>query len=228
MINVNEDLQTSEPIVTKKTYTIGLDLGQSKDFTALIILETLRSPGREDIYNIRNLERTRGTPYIVIVDRVKEIMHKLPGATLVVDQTGVGAQVVDMFRKANLNPAWVLIHGGATESCAGRTYNVPKRNLVGVVQVPHQNKRLQIADNPLREILVQELLNFKVKIDPETAHDSYSAWRENDHDDLVLATALAIWWAEQYVEPIRFSITTIRRTYEDIMKEDGYRCGLSF
>ena len=221
------DLPTPEPIVTKN-YTIGLDLGQSKDYTALIILETLRSPGREDIYNIRNLERTRGTPYTTIVDRTKEIMHKLPGATLVVDQTGVGAPVVDMFRKANLNPAGVLIHGGATESRAGRTYNVPKRNLVGVVQVPLQNKRLQIADNPLREILVQELLNFKVKIDPETTHDSYSAWRENDHDDLVLATALAIWWAEQYVEPIRFSMAPIRRTYDDILKENDSQYGHSF
>jgi Terminase RNaseH-like domain len=220
------DIPTPEPIVTK-TYTIGLDLGQSKDYTALVILETLRSPGREDIYNIRNLERTRGTPYTEVVDRVKEIMHKLTGATLVVDQTGVGAPVVDMFRKANLNPAGVLIHGGATESHEGHTYKVPKRNLVGVVQVPLQNKRLQIADSPLREILVQELLNFKVKIDPETAHDSYSAWRENDHDDLVLATALAIWWAAQYVEPLRFSIAPIRRTYDDILKENDYRYGCS-
>jgi hypothetical protein len=28
-----------------------------------------------------------------------------------------------------------------------------------------------------------------------TAHDSYEAWREGDHDDLVLATALACWRA---------------------------------
>jgi hypothetical protein len=221
------DLPTPEPIVTK-TYTIGLDLGQSKDYTAIIVLETLRSPGKEDLYNVRNLERTRGTPYTEVVDRVKKIVHKLPGATLAVDQTGVGAPVVDMFRKANLDPAGVLIHGGATESRAGRTYNVPKRNLVGVVQVPLQNKRLQIADNPLREILVQELLNFKVKIDTETAHDSYSAWREGDHDDLVLGVALAIWQAGQHVEVIHLPTTAIVRTYDDIRKEDGYRCGLSF
>jgi len=35
-----------------------------------------------------------------------------------------------------------------------------------------------------------------VKIDPRTAHDSYSHWREGDHDDLVLATALACWFRE--------------------------------
>ena len=27
----------------------------------------------------------------------------------------------------------------------------------------------------------------------ETAHDSYGAWREGQHDDLVLALALALW-----------------------------------
>jgi hypothetical protein len=123
-------------------------------------------------------------------------MGKLPGAALVVDQTGVGAPVVDMFNKAGLSPVGVLIHGGSNESREVRTWHVPKRNLVAVVQVPLQNKRLQIADGPLRDILINELLNFKVKIDPVTAHDSYSAWREAEHDDLVLAVALAIWWAD--------------------------------
>jgi hypothetical protein len=45
--------------------------------------------------------------------------------------------------------------------------------------------------------LVRELENFKVKVNIHTAHDSYETWRESDHDDLVLALALAFWWAEQ-------------------------------
>jgi hypothetical protein len=48
----------------------------------------------------------------------------------------------------------------------------------------------------LASVLQAELLNFKVKIDPQTAHDSYSSWRESDHDDLVLSVALAAWFAE--------------------------------
>ncbi len=49
----------------------------------------------------------------------------------------------------------------------------------------------------LGPILQQEMLNFKVKIDPQRAHDSYSAWREADHDDLILSVALAAWYGEQ-------------------------------
>jgi hypothetical protein len=43
--------------------------------------------------------------------------------------------------------------------------------------------------------LREEMLNFKRKINLKTAHDSYEHWRESDHDDLVLATALACWGA---------------------------------
>lgn len=47
----------------------------------------------------------------------------------------------------------------------------------------------------LSDVLVRELQNFRVKINLETAHDSYAAWREGDHDDLVLAVCLALWAA---------------------------------
>jgi len=48
------------------------------------------------------------------------------------------------------------------------------------------------------------------KIHPETAHESFSAWREQAHDDLLLALALCTWWGETRghlrggVLPIRF------------------------
>jgi hypothetical protein len=49
---------------------------------------------------------------------------------------------------------------------------------------------------PEAETLRRELQSFRVKIDPKTAHDSYSHWREKEHDDLVLATALAAWFRQ--------------------------------
>jgi hypothetical protein len=62
-----------------------------------------------------------------------------------------------------------------------------------------QNGQLKIAqDMPLAETLRNELLNFKVKINISTAHDSYEAWREGDHDDLVLSVALACWAGERF------------------------------
>lgn len=181
-------------------FFVGLDLGQSSDYTALSVLDRV-APGNEASYQVRHLERVRGVPYPQIVAKVTEIMRSpaLTGqAALVVDQTGVGAPVVDLFRQAGLDPVGVLIHGGDKASHEGDTWRVPKRDLVGSLQVLFQGGRLKISRKlPLASALQNELLNFKVKIDPVTAHDSYSAWREADHDDLVLSVAMAAWWAEQ-------------------------------
>ena len=212
----------------------GLDLGQAADYTALSILEKLQPEGdekeherrrrnRQNVYHIRYLERVRGEPYTAIVSKVVKMMSKLKDdANLVVDQTGCGRPVFDMFVDAGLKPKpiGVSIHGGDSVTHDGGNYRVPKRDLVGVLQVLLQSGRLKVAQKlELGPILQQEMLNFKQKIDPVTAHDSYSAWRDQDHDDLVLAVALAAWWGEQFVEPIKmtFSVTPVVRRYEDII-----------
>jgi hypothetical protein len=80
---------------------------------------------------------------------------------------------------------------------------VPKRDLVSAPLVLMQNGQLKIAEGlSLRETLVKELLNFRVKINISTAHDSYEAWREGDHDDLVLSVALACWAGERYMRKL--------------------------
>ncbi len=73
----------------------------------------------------------------------------------------------------------------------------PNPDLVGVLQVLLQTGRFKIPSQlKLGPVLQSEMLNFRVTIDPRTAHDSYSAWREAGHDDLVLSVALACWYAE--------------------------------
>lgn len=225
------------------SYYLGLDLGQSSDYTALSILEEpawlprgLRMPGLlrptagwaspaelgpEDLDVLRDLERRDGrphgvplsvrhlerfelgTPYPAVVQRVKDLIGSAAiaerGAVLLVDKTGVGAGVVDTFRWAGCRPVPITIHGGSSvqKDRDGRGFRVPKRDLVSAVQVLLQNRRLKIAE-ALREsgTLRSELLNFRVKLDPRTAHDSYEHWREGDHDDLVLATAMACWFRQ--------------------------------
>jgi hypothetical protein len=76
-------------------------------------------------------------------------------------------------------------------------FRVPKLDLVSSVQLLLQTSRLKVAASLLEaETLRRELLNFRVKIDPKTASDSYSHWREGMHDDLVLATAMTCWYRE--------------------------------
>ncbi len=201
-------------------FFVGLDLGQANDYTALSILER-RIVNRESSYDVRMLERVRGMPYPDIIDKTLEIMRS-PGikgeAVLIVDQTGVGQPVVDSFRKAGLKPIGIMIHGGdkTTHEGSGSTWRVPKRDLVGVLQVLLQNSRLKVSWKlKLAKILSGEMLNFKVKIDQITAHDSYSSWRESDHDDLLLAVALAAWYGERVRLRPRRSFKAAATAYGD-------------
>jgi len=187
-------------------FFVGLDLGQANDYTALVVLEK-HYEKNESVYDVVKLERTRGMPYPGIIEKTQEIMRSpalVNEAILIVDQTGVGRPVVDSFRKAKLRPIGIMIHGGDKVGHDGSTWRVPKRDLVGMLQVLLQNSRLRVSWKlRLAKILSGEMLNFKAKIDQATAHDSYSAWREADHDDLLLALAMAVWYGERF-KPRRY------------------------
>ena len=196
-------------------FYVGLDLGQSADFTALSVVQTVRERngqgGVDTFLHLRHLERyPLRTLYPDIADSVAVLMRderltefdrltrrtSLKAPELVVDNTGVGAAAGDLLRKKGLRFKAVTITGGDEVTyVGGGKYRVPKRDLVGALEVPFHTGKLKVAEDlPLWGALREELLNFRRKINLKTAHDSYEHWRETDHDDLVLATALACWW----------------------------------
>lgn len=212
-------------------FFIGLDLGQSQDYTAECVVErkviNTDCPVvgcKEDPlveFHVRHLKRYKlGTPYPKIVKTVEKLQKnkKLGGnAILVVDGTGVGAPVVDMFNMAGLAPYCIKIHGGDNMIREGREIRVPKRDLVMRLLVQFQKDRLKIAKGIKdADILIKELLNFKVKINPKTAHDSYAAWRESDHDDLVLAVAMAVYVAITIYAVFDYEVTKNKRDSSQI------------
>jgi hypothetical protein len=171
-----------------------------------------REPVRLE-YHVRHLERPAlGTSYVAVVARILELLRSLGDEDLVlaVDMTGVGRPVADMLKAAinnapddlpGITAAWITITGGDSVTKAeGGGLRVPKRDLASAPLVLMQNKQLKIAEGLwLKDTLQRELLNFKVKINIATGHDSYEAWREGDHDDLVLAVAMACWCGERFL-----------------------------
>jgi len=201
------------------SYLLGLDLGQAADYSALVIAELRHEPTGElesddtpkttKHYDFRHLERwPLGTSYPQIVSSVVERCAALPQPgyhditpQLVIDATGCGRPVVDLLRDAQPRADIVgcSITGGASATYdEGSGYwHVPKRDLASTLAVLLQSARLNVAPAlPDAAVLQQELLNFKVKI-TAAAHDTYGAWREGQHDDLVLAASLAAWWGER-------------------------------
>ena len=110
-----------------------------------------------------------------------------------------------VWPRVQVTPCAVTITGGdsVTHNPDGGGYRVPKRDLVSAALVLLQNGQLKIADaHAIKETLVKELLNFRVKINISTAHDSYEAWREGDHDDLVLSAALSCWAGARFLRKV--------------------------
>lgn len=184
-------------------FYVGLDLGQVQDYSALAILEWLP---KELSSAVRHLRRfPLGTPYPRICEEVRALVLRPPlvgKVQLVVDATGVGRPVLDMFRRAQLGHGviGISIHGGdnVSREPAVSGFRVPKRDLVSNLQLLFQERRLKISkDLPEAEVLVQELRNFRVQIS-ESGNDTYGVWRSGEHDDLVLAVSLAAWLAERH------------------------------
>jgi hypothetical protein len=198
-------------------YFVGLDLGQSADYTALAVVQSVKE--RKDkgsfqtVLHLRHLERyPLRTPYTDVTDGVAALMGNealnrdeydpsrgrvaKPKLELLVDKTGVGVAVTDLLKARGLRFTPVTIHGGERVTRSGGAYNVPKLDLVAALEVPFHTQTLKVAEGlELWGALRDELQNFRRKVNTKTAHASFEHWRETDHDDLVLAAALACWGA---------------------------------
>ena len=86
---------------------IGLDLGQAGQLTACAVLEKPATEVPEPVYALRYLHRFGlEMSFNRIVDEVERLVAMLPSEedypTLLIDQTGVGQPVVELFRRKSL------------------------------------------------------------------------------------------------------------------------------
>jgi hypothetical protein len=116
---------------------------------------------------------------------------------VILDATGVGKAAVELFRHSNFNLSILTLMAGDQMVQDGRSYRVPKRDVISTTQVLLQKERLKIARTlPDAALLARELVNFRVRLTAKGSEDALD-WREGPHDDLVLALAIAAWEAER-------------------------------
>ena len=205
-------------------FIAALDLGQLQDYSALVVIEargTSRMVTMDALDDETGMRITRQVPvemmplaqvdvryaerfplktkYAVIAQMMRHRLGKMPRPRyFAFDKTGVGVGVSEMFEQ--FAPIGVTFVAGNTTSAVGpQDYHVPKRDLIASAQVLLQNGVMRIAKEIAQaETLVKELLAFRMKISLG-GHDTYEAWREKDHDDLVNALAIACWVASLIV-----------------------------
>lgn len=196
-----------------KYYYVGLDFGAALDYTALAVAQRQQETDLErrrrlqaheeakpPVYDVRHLERfPLGTSYPAIVESVCALLTTAPlvgsSIRLLVDDTGVGAPVVNLLKRARLGtyPVTMTITAGFAVTREASHYIVPKRDVISATKVLLQSERLRFAEGlPETQTLVKELLAYQPRMDPQPA-DSLAGWREGVYDDLVLAVAMICW-----------------------------------
>lgn len=191
---------------TQLSHVVGLDLGKRSDSSALVVLEVRDVPWTPKAEGSTTFEAAAvhrwplGTPYPVIVEQTMQLLARpqLRHPLLVVDQTGVGEAVVDLFRAADAPMLGVSIGGGeaAPHRRADGTWRVTKHDLVSSPLALLNYRRLTFAKGMhLVDVLVKELEAFRVKI-TKAANQTYGH-EGGAHDDIVLALSLACWAAER-------------------------------
>jgi len=197
----------------KKVFSIGVDLGQRRDFSAVAVVERVETvvfgfdhlhwmqteEGKPDEWVVRHLERMAlGTPYTAVTARVVELARHPAirgNCRLVVDATGVGMPVVDMLRAARpgCEMAPVVITGGQGERFDRGVWHVPKVDLLARLQGLLEQKRLRIARR-MREsgTLVRELTEIR-GTRRASGRLRVGAEGAGEHDDLAVAVSLAVW-----------------------------------
>jgi len=190
--------------------TIGVDVGQVHDATAIVVVETYRPEPEPPAFKYLELRHVvhwcdkvpLGTNYVDVADEVARVVKRaasLGHAILVVDNTGVGRPFTDLLgHKAGISMRTVTFTSGESESQDG-TYGhrVPKRDLMTALRLVIETHRITVMPTcPFRADLMTELQNIDFTIAERTGHDRYEA-APGFHDDLVMALALAIWWAER-------------------------------
>lgn len=186
----------------------GLDLGQRQDYTALASLELLWTyTGHCPVtfehnwtptLNLCGLRRyPLGTSYAdypkIVASRLRQVdMVNGARAHLIVDAGGPGGPVIDELRRAHLTAEIhpMLITGGNSPGYAANGYKtVPRRDLISNIVLLLDHQVLRWSDKlPLRLVLEQELLN----LNGGTTQPASS----EEHDDLVMAVAIAAWHAK--------------------------------
>lgn len=169
----------------------------------------------EERFDVRHVERVPlGTPYPEIVAHVGHIMArpelsrprptlaegKDPRVDLIIDETGVGRAVGDIFDAAGMKPVRVTITAGNEVTDQGdRRWHVAKGILISTLDARLHTGELRFAEDLTdAHALAEELKDFRRKVSAAGRY-SYEA-RVGRHDDLVLSVAIGVWWAARPVQ----------------------------
>lgn len=159
----------------------------------------LKTPYPEIVSTVSGIFRSPALSSSVLLrettgaERPVPYKRRIGGPVLTVDATGVGKASFDFLKSAQLNPIGIILTVGETIHPLAGCIGVPKRDVVDSLRMLISTEKFRAVKMPLYPYFRHELENFRMSISP-TGRDTYAA--ASGHDDLVLAVAIACWYAE--------------------------------
>ncbi len=194
-------------------FCLSQDLGRMGDYHGQILTETrIKVRGRTEMARSWDDEAHQDViyPEIVVkwINRNQLTYDKLIDDTIlrlqkpqifencwhIVDATGVGLPTIDYMRRQGLNPLGIWISSGASPKPTDYGYSVPKLELINALQLALTSGMVKFAKGLDADMVKQLLHEFQTFKDKRAEGKGLEAWREKDHDDLVLSLAMNVWW----------------------------------
>lgn len=186
-------------------HVIGVDLGQARDSTAIVVTRLVEGTGGRWRHEVVSLARAPlNTDYNDVAEALAYMREQVPvlrRAPLVIDATGVGRAVYNLFTARGLTPTGVTCTGGggtgrATMDEASGLYRVAKLDLVSHFHALLERDNLWVCmDLPLAQALLEELGSFELRATP-AANLQFGA-SSGKHDDLAFALFLAVFFGDR-------------------------------
>lgn len=163
---VDNGRDAPEPRQQGRSYTLGVDLARTQDFTVLSVFDDLARQVYFERFNLISWQRQ--------IERVVSVAQEYD-AKVVVDSTGVGDPIYEALRKANLYIEGYQLTSGS------------KERLIDNLAIMLDNSRIRLMDIPTQ---TSELQAYQYELTP--SRNVRMNAPAGMHDDTVIAAAMGV------------------------------------
>lgn len=234
-------------LLPQKEYIVTQDIASTYDYTTTEIYQIARRPIEGSaspmhfVYLLCVFRDKKQLTYDKLPVYTKELMDSYDmwgRSSLVVDGTGVGAAVFDVYCAIGLDPFKIVMTGGnSANAIKGRTKSsfsssqfgdlygghVPKAELISSLKMHLERQMIANGTKAYAEDVTRQLQHFTAEM-TKAKKMTYNNDNPAIHDDFVISAAMACWYHDQTGDRMkRPSDTRPRRhsSYDiNLFKED--------
>jgi hypothetical protein len=179
--NIEEGLDTNFIYSPDAQYYLGCDIALANKKSSDYSVFTVGMRGEDGVLKVVEVLRFQGKPLDKQEQIILDLNRKYHFSRVYVEQAGLS---YDFPTKLASNPSL----GGIIEGV--KTTRILKERILGAVEISFRNKKLKIPKN---EVLINELLNFGVRL----KDDGQGGFRQTyeglgTHDDCVMSLAILV------------------------------------